>query len=159
MGKIIAVKDLPTILTHIKKTEKSIVLAGGCFDIIYFGHIKFIQKSKKIGDVLILLLESDERVKLLKGVNRPYFQQKERAQVLAAINNVDYIVLLPPIQEDKNYEKLVKIIRPDIISVTGNDRNLKMKENQARLVKAKIREIPYVKTLSSSNIARLLGID
>ena len=159
MEKIININDLPDTISKIKKTNKSIVLAGGCFDIIHFGHIKFFQESKKIGDLLMLLLESDERVRRLKGKNRPYFQQPERAQVLAAIKDVDYIVLLPPIKEDKEYERFVKIIQPDIISVTENDRNLKMKKNQASLVKAKIKEIPHVQTFSSSNVAQMLGLE
>ncbi len=159
MTKIINLQLLDKEVKSIKKTDKSIVLVGGCFDILHVGHIKFLKEAKKQSDYLLVLLESDETVKKLKGVNRPYFPQKDRAEVLSSIKYVDYIVLLNPVVKDEDYNKLISKIRPDIIAVTANDPIMKKKKIQAKLVEGKLAVIPIVKTYSSSKLAKLLGLD
>ena len=62
-----------------------IVLVGGCFDILHLGHVVFLEKAKKEGDVLVVLLESDEKVRFLKGKGRPVHTQSERAEILSAL--------------------------------------------------------------------------
>lgn len=159
MAKIINLEALEKEIASIKKARQSIVLVGGCFDILHIGHIKFLKEAKKNADFLFVLLESDETVNKLKGVNRPYFTQIDRAEVLSAIEFVDYVLLIPPIKEDTDYNKLISQINPDIIAVTENDPILEKKINQAKMVDGNIKIIPYLTTFSSSNLAKLLGVE
>lgn len=159
MAKIVRPQGLISIVTSIKRDKKSIVLVGGCFDILHIGHIKFLHEAKKMGDCLIVLLESDEKVQGLKGKNRPLFTQKERAQVLSSISFADYVVLLPTIRSEKNYEDLVLLVQPNIIATTEGDPLLTKKKNQAKKAKTKVKIIPQVKTYSSSKLSKLLGIE
>lgn len=159
MTQTINLDSLSSVILNIKKNNKSIVLVGGCFDIIHIGHIKFLQEAKKLGDKLVVLLEADEKVKLLKGKNRPLFTQKERASVLSELKSVDCVINLPFINNDKEYDKIVSMIKPNIIAVTENDHLLEKKKNQAKKVGAKVKIVPFVKTFSSSKLARLLGVE
>ena len=95
-----------------------VVLVGGCFDILHYGHISFLEKAKSLGDCLIVALESDENVKKLKGPGRPIHTQKQRAGMLKELKCVDEVILLPPIPD---YERLVQKIEPDIIAITQGD--------------------------------------
>lgn len=158
MAKIVSLQEITSIINSFRKNN-SIVLAGGCFDILHIGHIIFLKEAKKMGNLLLVLLESDEKVRKLKGSNRPYFSQEDRAEVLASINAVDYVILLPLLDTDKDYNNLILQIKPKIIAVTTNDPLISKKKKQAKMVGGEIRIIPYLATLSSSKLAKLLGID
>jgi len=141
MKKVITVNKAGNFVSKLKQENKKIVLAGGCFDILHAGHIAFLEKSKKVGDVLILLLESDEAIKKLKGENRPINKQSIRAKILSAVEFVDFIILLPEKFETNDYRKLVKSISPDIIAVTAGDPNIKEKKSQAKEVGGKVKVV------------------
>lgn len=159
MNKLIRITSIKHLITSIRKKNNCIVLAGGCFDIIHYGHIKFLDEAKKKGDILIILLESDHKVTKLKGKNRPVFNQQERAYVLSSIRFVDYIILLEDIYEDESYKKLVLQIRPQIIAVSENDSAMDKKMDQASKIGARVEVIPYIDTQSSSSLAKIIGID
>src|SRR5579864_7608887 len=91
-------------------TNKKIVLVGGCFDIIHFGHIQFLEKAKQTGDYLIVALEPDERIIDYKQ-RKPTHTQQERAYNLLALRAVDYVILLPTLQGFDDYLKLVQSIK------------------------------------------------
>ncbi len=158
MAKIVSLQEITFVINSLRKNN-SIVLVGGCFDILHIGHIKFLEEANKMENVLMVLLESDAKVKKLKGKNRPYFTQKDRAGVLASVNTIDYVILLPPLNTDEDYNNLILQIRPKVIAVTANDPLISKKEKQAKAVGGEIRIIPYLATLSSSRLAKLLGID
>ena len=159
MAKIVDLQQIKPIVALLKQGRKTIVLAGGCFDIIHIGHIKFLEEAKKLGDILVIFLESDANVKKLKGANRPIFTQKERALVLSALGMIDYVVLLPPIDRDADYHHLITQLSPNLIAVTENDPLLMKKKKQAEEVHGKIAVISYIKTFSSSKLAKIIGID
>lgn len=115
MSKIVDIEILTGVLQNKHKDQK-IIFTNGCFDILHFGHIRYLEKSKKLGDVLIVGLNSDESVKSLKGNNRPINKQNERVTVLAALSFIDYIVIF----EDLDPYNLIKQIKPDIL-VKGAD--------------------------------------
>lgn len=144
MAEIISVGKTLAAVRKLKKQGNKIVLAGGCFDILHPGHIVFLQKAKKAGDILIVLLESDEKVKMLKGVNRPVYNQKERARALSALSVVDYIVMLPVMGNDREYDGLIIGIKPDVIAVTYKDKNLVYHQRSAKLVGAKLKRVTKV---------------
>lgn len=151
--------QLENYLKKLKQNHPSIVLVGGCFDILHFGHVKFFEKAKEGNDILIVLLENDQRVKKLKGENRPIFREMERAFVLSQIRFVDLVVLLPDNMKDTDYSSLVEMIRPNVIAITEHDLNQQKKEVQAKKIGANIKIIPHVETYSTSELAKLLGID
>ncbi len=126
-------------ITKIK--SKNIVLVGGCFDIIHPGHLKFLELSKQQGKTLVVLLESDERIKQLKGNDRPVNPQTLRAKNLANLRFVDYVVLLSSSTSSEYYYNLVKLLEPDIIAVTAGDPLLSVKKAQAKTVSGKVVEV------------------
>lgn len=158
MNKILSIKKAIKIAENIRKQGKSIVLVGGCFDILHIGHIRFLQAAKQKGDVLIVLLESDETTGKMKGKNRPVNPHHIRAEVLAALESVNYVVLLPPLCKDIDYDAIIGGIKPDIIATTKNDPNRRHKERQAKLVDAKVIDvIKRISKKSTTRIARLLA--
>jgi D-glycero-beta-D-manno-heptose 1-phosphate adenylyltransferase len=156
MGRILNEKQIGKIANSLKKQGNKIVLTGGCFDLIHIGHIKLLQNSKAKGDVLIVLLESDKSVNKLKGDKRPINNQIERAEVLAAITPVDYVVKMQKVASDQDYDKLITQICPDIIATTYGDPAIRHKSRQAALVGAKIAfVVKPIKHKSTSELAKL----
>lgn len=138
MTAILQLNNISKTVAKIKDQKKKIVLIGGCFDILHIGHIRFIEKAKQQGDILIVLLESDRKIQQTKGIHRPIHSQKERAEMLASIQGVDYIILLPYISQNIRYDQLVQAIQPDIIATTQGDNGLVHKQRQAKEVGAKL---------------------
>jgi rfaE bifunctional protein nucleotidyltransferase chain/domain len=140
-----------------RKANKSIVITGGCFDILHVGHFSLFENAKKEGDVLIVLLENDEKIKKTKGLKRPLHTQKERAHMLSLVKPVDYIILLPLIESDNEYDNIIEKIKPNVIAVTKNDPNIADKKRQAERIGAKVKEvIDYIPEKSTSNILATL---
>lgn len=136
-----------------KKSDKKTVLIGGCFDILHLGHIRFLKEAKKLGDILIVLLESDGKIKKMKGEGRPVNSQKARAEMLEALRDVDLVILLPENMKDTDYDVLVKKIKPDFIAVTKSDPGLENKKRSAKIVGAKVKSVVNrLKNYSTSKI-------
>lgn len=159
MTHIISPDKLASVMAELRKQHQSIVLAGGCFDILHIGHTRFLRQAKKLGDLLIILLESDETVKRLKGDSRPYFAQTERSEMLAALKSIDVVIELPSGMTDQQYISLVKTIHPVVIAMTEGDPSLSKKQHQAELIGAKLAIISYIETYSTSSLAKLLGVE
>lgn len=132
---------------------KKTVLVGGCFDILHPGHVIFLEKAKSAGHFLIVLLESDEKVRQLKGPKRPVHTQKERAKILQALDCVDRVVCLPFIENDSEYDLIIKKIKPDIIAVSSGYGNVNHHRRSAKLVGAKLKFVTAkIGNYSSSKI-------
>lgn len=158
MNKIVSLQKAIEISQNIKIQKKTIVLGGGCFDILHIGHIKFLEKAKKYGNYLFVLLESDATVKKLKGKERPINNQKDRAGILSAINFVDYVVLLGEIKNNEQYDKMVFDLKPNIIAVTKNDPKTIHNKRQAKMINAKVVSvINRLTNKSSSNLSKLIA--
>lgn len=132
------------------------VLVGGCFDLIHFGHVQFLKTAKNIGDYLVVMLESDENVKRLKGANRPIHTQKERAEMLKSLRMVNEVIMLPPLTTYDEYSTWVRKIKPDVIAITKGDAKLKEKHQQADAAGAKLKVMKFVQTCSTSKIAAIM---
>jgi len=157
MNRIIKPKEAIRVSKKLRDRKKSIVLVGGCFDILHTGHVKFLKSAKHLGDVLFILLESDKNVKKLKGKNRPINPQTERALVLKALRFVDYVILLQSMKTDKEYDKLINQLKPDIIATTKDDPLIKHKKRQTDIIGGKLKlVISRVKNKSTSKLARLI---
>lgn len=133
MKQIIKVNELEKL-----KELEEIVLVGGCFDILHLGHVTFLEKAKKTGKNLVILLESDEMIKRVKGENRPINRQINRAKMLTKLKMVKKVVMLPEFKSDEEYVELIKIISPKIIAITEDDEKKENKNKQAEMVGAKL---------------------
>lgn len=138
MNQIVKISQIKKLCQLIHQQNKKIVLVGGCFDLVHLGHLVFLEKAKSIGDILIVLLESDQTIRRLKGENRPINSQVNRAKFLTYLESVDFIVLLPELKTDQQYQDLVSQIKPNIIAVTSGDPNLQLKTNTIKSTSAKI---------------------
>lgn len=135
-----------------KSINKKIVLVGGCFDVFHYGHLVFLKKAKEHGDLLVLLLESDQKI-LSQKKQRPVHNQQERAEVLSAIEYVDYVIPMDSLKSDKDYIEMITKIKPAVIAITEGDRQSKNKEQQAKMVEGKMIIVtPLIKEFSSTNI-------
>ena len=112
-------KDNIEIINRIKAERRKIVFTNGCFDLLHVGHIRYLAQAKKLGDFLIIGLNSDSSVKELKGEDRPINSFDDRATLLSAIESVDLVVMF----EEQTPENLIKDIVPDIL-VKGGDYNI-----------------------------------
>jgi cytidyltransferase-like protein len=135
-------------------SPQRIILVGGCFDILHFGHIQFLQKAKESGQYLVVALEPDERIAQYKK-RMPTHTQQQRAHNLLALRSVDQVILLPSLQGFDDYLTLVKTINPDIIAVTSGDTQLANKQKQADAVGAQLIVVTdRIEPFSSSKIAQ-----
>lgn len=138
---VFPLNKIATLANILSKQNKSIILAGGCFDILHVGHITFLEQAKNQGDILVILLEADETIKKYKGEKRPINTQKDRAKVLSAIHFVDYICLLEANMTDADYDRLVFTLKPAIISTTKGDMYRFHKERQAKKIGAVVKDV------------------
>ncbi len=142
--------DLPGAQTHWK--EKRSVLVGGCFDLLHYGHYTFLKHAKEAGDVLIIALESDAFITQRKN-RQPVHTQRQRAEILAALELVDVVIELPLFTDGAQYGELVASVRPDIIAVTEGDPHLQKKQEHAQEYGIEVREVaPHVSNFSTSGI-------
>src|SRR5205085_1112206 len=121
--------------------EKKLVVAGGCFDILHIGHVTFLDGAKKAGDILMVLLENDEQIRKTKGEGRPITTQHDRAQILASLSCIDYVVTLPPMEDDHAYDSLIFSLKPAIIATTQGDPYRSHKERQANHIGAQVIDV------------------
>jgi rfaE bifunctional protein nucleotidyltransferase chain/domain len=92
-----------------RKNGAKIVLANGCFDLFHVGHIRYLGGAKDLGDCLIVGINSDAQVRKLKGENRPFMPEMERAEIVAALRFVDYVTIF----DEPTVENLIRAVRPD----------------------------------------------
>ena len=114
--KIYTLSELLEIVKNFKSNDKKVVFTNGCFDILHKGHIHYLRKSRMLGDVLIIGLNSDASVKRLKGKSRPINSERDRAFLLEALDFVDYIVIFG---EDTPLE-LIQQIQPNYYTKSGD---------------------------------------
>ncbi len=116
MGKVVTLPALARIRTRLRRAGKRVVFTNGTFDIIHRGHVEYLAAARKMGDVLIVGLNSDASIRRIKGPKRPVNPQPDRAAVLAALASVDYICSFG---EDTPYRMIRRLV-PDVL-VKGAD--------------------------------------
>lgn len=160
MDKIVNVKQAIKISKKLRSESKTIVLVGGCFDILHVAHVMFLENAKQQGNVLFVLLENDENVQKLKGKNRPINNQKNRAIVLSSLACVDYVLMLPNLNTNTQYDSIVYQIQPSVIATTAKDPNIQHKMRQAKKVNGKVvRVLQRISDQSTSKLAKLINQD
>ena len=108
--KLIERKDLPRIAKELREQGKKIVLANGCFDILHVGHVRYLRGARAVGDALVVGVNADAGVSGLKGPGRPVLNERARALLVAALREVDYVVIFP----EPNVDALLADLRPDV---------------------------------------------
>ncbi len=147
--------DLAAISRNLKNEGARIVFTNGCFDILHLGHVRYLREAKKLGDILIVGVNSDDSVTALKGPDRPYVHELERAEILASLECVDFVTIFHELRPDN----LIKLVKPDIHVKGGDYQVTDLPER--KLVEAlggKVVVIPPIKGRSTTNIvAKILG--
>ena len=115
-NKIVTLKELIEVVKQNKGQGKKIVSTSGCFDILHAGHVEYLEAAKNMGDILIVMLNSDKSVHGLKGANRPIVNEVDRALVLSGLQAVDYVCLI----DERTPCDMIRQIQPDIV-VKGGD--------------------------------------
>jgi D-beta-D-heptose 7-phosphate kinase/D-beta-D-heptose 1-phosphate adenosyltransferase len=113
-NKVVTAKQLSKILKE--KKNKKVVFTNGCFDLFHIGHARYLREASKLGDILVVGVNSDASVKRLKGSQRPIINQEERMELLASLSFVSYVVMF----EEDTPAELIKEIQPDIITKGGD---------------------------------------
>lgn len=116
MSKILSQPALKRRLANLRRSGKRVVFTNGCFDLIHPGHIRYLRAARRLGDVLVVALNSDDSVRRLKGPRRPLVPERARCEVVAALEMVDYVTTF---SDDTPYA-LIKDLQPDVL-VKGGD--------------------------------------
>lgn len=114
--KIKSAQVLQKTISRLKSRGKKIVFTNGCFDLLHYGHVKYLADAKKKGDILVVGINSDSSVKRIKGDKRPIINEAARLKTVASLQDVDYAVLF----KENTPLKLIKLLKPDVL-VKGAD--------------------------------------
>ncbi len=96
-------------VNNLRSNEKTVVLANGCFDLFHVGHVRYLQGARAIGDVLVVGINSDRQTRELKGPNRPFMPENERAEIVSSLRCVDLVTIF----DEPTVKELIRAIRPD----------------------------------------------
>ena len=151
MAEIVPIEHLQHKIEYLRSKNKDIkiVLTNGCFDILHVGHIRSLQKAKSMGDILAVGLNSDNSVKKIKGDKRPINNEKERAEVLAALSCIDIVTIF----SEETAERFIEIVKPEIY-VKGSEYNLD-KLPETKIVNkygGRIYQIPMIPNSSTTSL-------
>nr|HID57994.1 D-glycero-beta-D-manno-heptose-7-phosphate kinase [Desulfobacterales bacterium] len=114
--KLKTISSLVPIIEQLKGAGKTIVMTNGCFDLLHAGHIKLLEASKRLGDVLVVAIDTDESVRSLKGEGRPVIGELERVRIISALDSVDYVVLF----SSNELTQLIEALKPHILTKGSN---------------------------------------
>ncbi len=109
-SKIHSRESVRSAVADLRREGKRIVLANGCFDTLHVGHVRYLSGAKREGDILVVAVNADSSVRTLKGPGRPILNEQDRAQLVAALRDVDFVLIFP----EPNVESLLHDLRPDV---------------------------------------------
>ena len=149
--KIVNPDRLAAIADSFRAQGRKLVLTNGCFDLLHVGHVRYLQAARALGDALAVAINGDDSVRVLKGAGRPLNTERDRAEILAALECVDYAVLFP----EERVTRLIEEVRPSIY-VKGGDytpASLHPEEHAAlEKIGAEIRILPFEPGHSTSGL-------
>ena len=138
-----------------KYAGKAIVFTNGCFDILHVGHVRYLAAAKRLGDILVVGLNSDASVRELKGIGRPLNSQDDRAEVMAALEAVDHVIIFA----EKRVSHLLRQVRPQIYA-KGGDYTVDSLDSEEvvalKEIKARIEILPLVPGKSTSKLVQTI---
>jgi rfaE bifunctional protein nucleotidyltransferase chain/domain len=149
--KIIDTERAAAISKELREEGRRLVFTNGCFDLLHIGHVRYLEAARALGDALIVAINGDESVRVLKGEGRPLNSENERAEVIAALECVDYVVIFPEVRATALLEK----VRPAIY-VKGGDYTTGTLDGEERgaleQAGAEIRILPFESGYSTSGL-------
>jgi rfaE bifunctional protein nucleotidyltransferase chain/domain len=147
--KILSLEKILRVRKDLRAEGKSVVFTNGVFDLLHVGHVRYLAAARKLGDVLIVAINSDKTVRSLKGEGRPIVNEAERAEILGAMRQVDYVTIF----DDISPRSLLSALLPDVL-VKGGDYSLdeihgreEVEANGGRVV-----SLPFVEGVSTTTI-------
>ena len=152
-SKIINAQTLAGSLEDVRKAGKKVVFTNGCFDLLHIGHVRYLAAARSEGDLLVVGLNSDRSVRMIKGNNRPIIEQNQRLEILASLECVDYVTLF----DEPEPLKLIELLQPAIL-VKGED----WKEDEIvgadfiRTRGGRVVRVPLVSEASTSKIIQTI---
>lgn len=148
-------KKLAELVKHWKKLGLKVVLTSGSWDLFHVGHAEYLERAKDLGDLLIVGVDSDEKVRARKGPHRPVVPETERVNILCHLRHVDVVILKP---KNEKPNALIKLVRPDILvmSKTTNHKKEDIQEKQKFVGKVVLLQ-PQAQTSTSAKV-RLLHV-
>jgi len=147
--KIVSSGSLLAIRKRLRRQEKTVVFTNGCFDLIHGGHIRLFRAAKKLGDVLVVALNSDASIRRLKGPQKPIFPLRERQEVLAALGDVDYVTSF----SETTPRRIIAALLPDVL-VKGGDWGPGeiIGAEEVEAAGGRVVRVPYLRGHSTTNI-------
>ena len=152
--KIKNLTELKKIIADFKARGKKIVFTNGCFDLLHYGHIKYLGDAKSMGDILVVAINSDSSVRKIKGSKRPIINEHDRLRTVAALTSVDYVV---PFNENTPI-KVIKLLKPNVL-VKGADwkKNDIVGSNFVLSYGGRVSTVKLVRGHSTSNLIKKIA--
>jgi D-glycero-beta-D-manno-heptose 1-phosphate adenylyltransferase len=154
-SKIVELERLPERSADIRGSGRKLVATNGCFDLLHVGHVRYLKAAKALGDVLLVGINGDESTRQLKGAGRPVNNERDRAEVIAALECVDLVAIFPEVRAIR----FLELARPNVY-VKGGDYTVDSLNADERAVlqsvQADIRILPFEQGYSTSNVLKKL---
>jgi len=150
-AKIIEMDELAERARRLRVAGEKLVATNGCFDLLHVGHVRYLQAARALGDALAVGLNGDQSVRELKGIGRPVNNESDRAEVLAALECVDFVTIFP----EKRATRFIEAARPTIYVKGGDYRSDTLDAEEQALLReigAKVRILPFVPGYSTSEL-------
>jgi D-beta-D-heptose 7-phosphate kinase/D-beta-D-heptose 1-phosphate adenosyltransferase len=149
MARILSLDELQLERERLRRAARTVVLTNGCFDLLHPGHVRYLQQARSLGDALIVALNSDRAVRELKGETRPILNQDERAEVMAALGCVDYVLIF----DDVSPQTIIAALLPEVL-VKGGDWSLDqiIGREEVEAAGGRALRLPFVAGCSTSEI-------
>jgi rfaE bifunctional protein nucleotidyltransferase chain/domain len=156
MGQIITWNELGGFVENWRREQQRVVLTNGCFDLLHAGHLRVFKEAKRLGDLLVVGINSDQSIRKLKGEKRPIVSEADRSELVAALEPVDFVTVFP----ESTADELIRRVRPHVY-VKGGDYNIHTLPERATLKECQVElaVIPLVFGLSTSMlIEKIKGV-
>lgn len=154
--KIVDAKKLAEIAREMKARGQKLVFTNGCFDLLHAGHVRYLTGARALGDALAVGINGDESVLSLKGEGRPINRQEDRAEVLAALEPVDYVTIFPEVRTTN----LLRLVRPQVYAKGGDYTPETLNADEKSVldeIGAEIRIVPFEAGYSTTALINRLG--
>jgi len=147
--KILSLDELLGMRRGLRASGKTVVFTNGVFDLLHVGHVRYLAAARSLGDALVVAINSDRTVRELKGNGRPVISESERAEILAALRYVDYVMIF----DDVSPRPIITELLPDIL-VKGGDYKLDEIHGREEVEAAggKVISLPFVQGASTSTV-------
>ena len=149
MGQVLSQESLSLRIRSLQKDGKKVVFTNGCFDLLHVGHVRYLKAARELGDCLVVAINSDDSMRALKGSERPIIPEEQRAEILAALSCVDYVIIF----QELDPFRLISLLQPDVLVKGGDwapEQIVGREEVEAR--GGKVLSLPLVEGIGTSAI-------